>query len=307
MARKVPDSLFSFLEGSFFTDEASGCVLVAHYPVLSSLPEGRSFHIASPLPGIAERLARLLSLPRMRLVIISSRPAREIHDQLLLPVEVLGCYGMEQVVPHRSSIKPPPLSAEVETLLRKACEWMQRHLRDCGLPPVLCSLSTGCLTLQWHTLPAETQRQLRETATHTFTSMVEPLSVDRERPLMLIPFKGGLELRAKAACIAEVVRCLRQMSERSRSFIFLGCDTDNAAFAQAAKAFRGLSVLVRSPPCESEAHAWLTPGNEVLAFLDLVAKVWDRPEQATPDVIQSQPEHCGDTVFSTCKKEETCF
>jgi trehalose-phosphatase len=93
-----------------------------------------------------------------------------------------------------------------------------------------------------------------------FASAVE------DHGLHLLPFDGGLELRARGKNKGDAVSTILQESGSEVAAAYLGDDqTDENAF-RAIKG-RGVAILVRADPRPTVADIWLRPPEELGRFL----------------------------------------
>jgi trehalose-phosphatase len=127
----------------------------------------------------------------------------------------------------------------------------------------------GGVAVHWRGLSPERRAPLEAKVKKLFTSAVE------DHGLHLLPFDGGMELRAPgknkgdavAAILAEVAPAKAATEAESEvAAAYLGDDqTDEYAF-RAIKG-RGIAVLVRPEPRPTVADIWLKPPDELAQFL----------------------------------------
>ena len=211
-------------------------------------------------PGVAERLARIAS-GRTRLAFVSGRPAHELMTLLPLAAEaeIWGMHGRE----HREADGSYTLM-EPHPQQRSALDQAQAELEQHGLGPWL-ERKAASVALHWRSLDAQRDaarlEQVRGLAERAFAPHAG------QHALALLPFDGGLELRAEDQTKGHAVEALLAHSD-AHSAAFLGDDTtDEDAFA-VLRAKGGLGLLVREPPRASQAHCSLRPPGELLDFLD---------------------------------------
>ena len=213
---------------------------------------------AVPWPGVREALTLLQNQKKTRMVMVSGRPAREILPLLGLaePVEVWGLHGFERLHPDgrlEQQRLPQPVARKLEELHAA----LQRDSFG-----GLLEAKPNAAVMHWRgTAPqqaAEIERRTR--------ALFEPAA--DMAGFQLLPFDGGLELRAGCDKSAAVDALLAESAPDTPA-AYLGDDlTDEAAFR--ALAGRGLSVLVRPEWRETAADMWLKPPEELLWFL----KAW---------------------------------
>jgi trehalose-phosphatase len=216
--------------------------------------------------GVAERLFRLAFAPRTRLVVVSGRPAGDFATLLPpeLHIEIWGSHGCEHIT-EDGEYEAMHLSAPQQRCLAELEGELQRH----GFGSVI-EKKTGSLAM--HT------RGLGELDTERVISLGQNfhcslLAGESGNPgLELLPFDGGIELRGIGCSKASAVESILRGEPRDAPVAFLGDDlTDEEAFvALGERGAEGpsLRVLVRGEPRASVADLWLTPPEELLAFLD---------------------------------------
>jgi trehalose-phosphatase len=219
------------------------------------------FHVdrfaAVPYPGVEDRLATLSGLARVRLVLISGRPARELRS--LLPAntsaEIWGSHGREQLESDGSYRLFP-----LDTAQRAGLEQMAREMTALGFSEAL-EVKPSSLAIHWRSVAPATQEQIRSSIESVFNRIAQPGG------LHLLPFDGGLELRSTDRTKGTAVRQILAREPAAVPVAYLGDDlTDEDAFA--AVGDRGLSILVRTEVRASCARFWLRPPQELLEFLD---------------------------------------
>ncbi len=219
------------------------------------------FHVnrfsATPYPGVEERLAALSEIPSVRLVLVSGRFARELRD--LLPpgvrAEIWGSHGRERV----GSDGEYELFALSPTQ-RAALEQVGAEMSALGFSEAL-EVKPTSLAVHWRGLDPTVQERIRSLVQSIFAR------IDERGGLHLLPFDGGVELRAtdrtKGTAVAEIL----SPEPDDAPVAYLGDDlTDEDAFV--ALGNQGYSILVRSEVRASFARFWLRPPEELLGFLD---------------------------------------
>ena len=226
------------------------------------------FHLdkmqAYPYPGVAERLERIAA-GRTRLAFVSGRPVCELITLLPLAAgtEIWGMHGRE----HRTADGSHEL-IEATPAQRAALDQAEAALRHQELGNLL-ERKAASLAVHWRTLdpaldPAKASarfQQVRRLATEAFAPHAG------SHTLALLPFDGGLELRAEDRTKAHATEALLGGGS-AQAAAFLGDDlTDEDAF-RAIRSRGGLALLVRELPRPSRAHFSLMPPDELLAFFD---------------------------------------
>lgn len=216
---------------------------------------------AYPYPGIPERLAALSALSRVRLALVSGRPARQLRGLLdFIPglgegVEIWGDHGQEHLKGNGSySLRT------VNEMERETMERVKREMARLGFSGAV-EAKPASLAIHWRGLAPQARVQLR--------SAVEALHREYAGAggLRLLDFDGGVELRSKEGTKSRAVDQILAEEEPGIIAAYLGDDlTDEDAFATAGD--RALSILVRAEPRESSARFWLKPPEELSQFMD---------------------------------------
>lgn len=210
---------------------------------------------AFPYRDIPELISKIMGT-NTRVVLISGRSAREllflsgIHPQ----PEIWGSHGAERLFVDGSYEVDAP-----DAQRRLALQTGRRALIADGLGERI-ETKPGSIAVHWRGLSPSHQR-----ATEMAVRRIgEPLV--GQHGLELLPFDGGLELRAPGKNKGDAVRTILAEAGRNVAAAYLGDDqTDENAF-RAIKG-RGLAVLVRPEPRPTIADAWLRPPDELLHFL----------------------------------------
>jgi trehalose-phosphatase len=210
---------------------------------------------AFPYREIPELIAQIMR-HQTRVVLISGRPATEllflsgIHPH----PEIWGSHGTERLHPDGSyEVDAPPLEQ------RTALQLASRSLQACGLGP-RTETKPGGIAVHWRGLSPEERSTIENKVRHLWSS---PMN---EHGLQMLPFDGGLELRAPGKNKGDAVTAILGEIGPQAAVAYLGDDqTDENAF-RAIKG-RGLAVLVRSEPRPTMADVWLRPPEELGNFL----------------------------------------
>ncbi len=212
---------------------------------------------AVPYPGVRERLAAIIRARRTRVVVVSGRAAHDIPPLLdVAPVpEIWGSHGQERISAG-GSYQPPVLPQDIQAALDSA----RRRAVDLGFGDCIEEKPAG-VALHWRGLDRRRAMEARQ--------VVEPVwqELAAGSRLALGDFDGGLELRSRLLTKADAVARILDPEPRGTVCAYLGDDlTDEDAFAAIHN--RGLGVLVRGEPRETQAEAWLVPPAELLGFLE---------------------------------------
>lgn len=210
---------------------------------------------AFPYREIPELVSQIMR-HNTRVVLISGRAATEllflsgIHPH----PEIWGSHGAERLMSDGSYEvdSPPPVQ-------REALKTALHSLRASGLEP-RTETKPGGLAVHWRGLSAEERTTIENKIRMLFAPLVEGYG------LHLLPFDGGIELRASGKNKGDAVTAILAEMPSDVAAAYLGDDqTDENAF-RAIKG-RGLSVLVRPEPRPTMADLWLRPPDELGRFL----------------------------------------
>jgi trehalose-phosphatase len=210
---------------------------------------------AFPYPEIPELVARIMRTGT-RVVLVSGRPATEllflsgIHPH----PEIWGSHGAERLLPDGSySVEPP------SSLHQAALKTALQSLNACGFSAHV-EIKPGGIAAHWRGLPSAERALMEAKIRSLFASQVE------DHGLHLLPFDGGLELRAPGKNKGDAVSAILHESGSEVAAAYLGDDqTDENAF-RAIKG-RGVAILVRPDPRPTVADVWLRPPEELGRFL----------------------------------------
>jgi trehalose 6-phosphate phosphatase len=210
---------------------------------------------AFPYPQIPELVAKIMRTGT-RVVLISGRPATEllflsgIHPH----PEIWGSHGSERLLPDGSYQVEPPSPGHQSALRAVA-----HSLHACGFSSQM-EIKPGGIAVHWRGLSAEQRVPLEAKIRSLFVSSSE------DHGLHVLPFDGGLELRAPGKNKGDAVSAILAEAGPEVAAAYLGDDqTDENAF-RAIKS-RGIAILVRPEPRPTVADVWLRPPEELGRFL----------------------------------------
>jgi trehalose 6-phosphate phosphatase len=212
---------------------------------------------AVPYPGVREILSRIMAGKQTRVVIVTGRAVRDVLPLLAIdPLpEIWGSHGWER----RSSsgdYVPPVLSSEAKGALEEAIRWA----KEAGLAEQL-EQKPSSVACHWRGMDELQVVKLRARVAERWGQF------SHSGGLELKPFDGGFELSVPGRTKGDAVRSILEGEDDKVPAAFLGDDrTDEDAF-QALEG-RGLRVLVRTEHRDTAADLWLTPPEELLAFLE---------------------------------------
>jgi trehalose-phosphatase len=242
-----------FLEG---ISRAPGRVLMLDYDGTLAPFQVRPER-ATPYPGVREVLEDLVEDGGTRVVIVSGRPAADLVPLLGLrqTPEIWGGHGWERLLPS-GEYKTQEPSPAVKVSLEKARELAAEATRSGGR----LERKHASVALHWRGLRALTAAKVQA----RLRAVWEPLA--RESELQLLPFDGGIELRAPGCNKQHAVKAVLSETTADSTVAYLGDDlTDEDAFVAVKP--RGLAVLVRPELRDTQADVWLQPPRELIGFL----------------------------------------
>ena len=224
------------------------------------------FHVdpaqAVPYPGVLRSLDSIAAVTGTRVVIVSGRPVQELLPLLPLKVrpEIWGAHGWERLRPE-GTLEVRVLAATAKSALREAGRISSPALAM----GARLEKKPASLAVHWRGLGPTLVQSIEQWVLGAWA----PLT--RDKDLALLPFDGGMELRARECSKGQAVATAITEAAPGAMFTYLGDDiTDEDAF-EAVKAAGplGLAVLVREKLRETAADAWLRPPHELLDFLAL--------------------------------------
>ena len=221
---------------------------------------------AHPYPGVTSILQTIVDTGRTRLVVVSGRDVSEVLALLNVHPrpEVWGIHGLQRLKTD-GNLEMPQLDDRTLEGLADAGRWLGyqqiRHTAE---------FKAGSIAVHWRGLSEIGVEDIRSRALLGWTPIAAHNGLD------LLPFDGGVEIRAPQADKGDAVRTFLGELDPKMPVAYLGDDaTDEAAFK--AMGNRGISVLVRPQWRETAARFWLRPPGELLDFLGL----WLKPSSAS--------------------------
>jgi trehalose-phosphatase len=212
---------------------------------------------AVPYPGVSDALNGLMAQGNTRVVIVSGRRAAEVADLLPLgrPPEIWGAHGWERISPQGEIWTQKPDAAAREALVR-AHDLAER----CRLAGTRLERKPASVAVHWRGLADSAVEPLQKRLKDAWAPVIDGV-------LELLPFDGGLELRARGTNKQHAVKAVLSETAPESPVAYLGDDiTDEDAFRLVKS--QGLAVLVRPEIRETEADLWIRPPQELLAFLE---------------------------------------
>lgn len=219
------------------------------------------FHIqrdkAFPYPGIEQRLRKLATFPRTRVVLVTGRSGDDLRTIFPLSsnFEMWASHGREHITPEGERRLFPPSEAQ-QSILNLAQSSVEGQVDDRSIERKLASVA-----VHWRGLDTGWQQSLHRQVTAIYEKQGNGSGIE------LLPFEDGLELRATGRTKADAVNETVALMPAETPTAYLGDDrTDEDAFAALPR--EGLAILVRSKPRPSLAPYWLEPPDDLLEFLD---------------------------------------
>lgn len=216
------------------------------------------FHVdprqARPYPEVCEILGRIVAIANSRVAIVSGRRLEDLAAPLsLVPhTEVWASHGWEWIVDGRTGRRVPPGDVRLE-LARAAA--VAEDLKAWG---ARIERKIASVAVHWRGLPPATAKYIDSALRDAWLPLTQ-------NDLAILPFDGGVELRARAHHKGDAVRAMLVQGQDTVC-AYLGDDTtDEDAF----RAIRphGLGVLVREQPRNTHAELWISNREELAAFL----------------------------------------
>lgn len=213
---------------------------------------------AVPYPGVTERLAAIAAGPT-KVALVSGRPVRELLTLLPLAsdLELWGMHGREhRALDGRITLLEPSIPQ------REALDRAEHELKEAGLGDTT-ERKIASVALHWRVFAGDRGRvaELQEQSHAIFSTFAG------EHSLALLPFDGGLELRATDQTKGHAIAALLDGATPAAS-AFLGDDTTDEDGFEVIRAQGGLALLVREPARPSRALYSLCPPGELLHFFD---------------------------------------
>ncbi len=214
---------------------------------------------ARPFAGVRELLARIQSLRRTRMAIVTGRPAADIGLLLALdpPIEVWGLHGAERLHPdgrrEMENASPAGQKKLNEVRQQLARDNFGGRFED----------KPNAAVMHWRGISRQKARRIEAKTRALF----EPLA--QFDGLRLLDFEAGVELRV-GRDKGGAVEAILEETESEAPVAYLGDDlTDEAAFHAVNVSGRpGLSVLMRGQWRETAANLWLRPPAGLKMFLE---------------------------------------
>ena len=226
--------------------------------------------LAVPYPGVPERLKALTAHEATRVVIVSGRPLEELRTlvETLGHHEAWGAHGWESWRPGSEIVRHEPGAEAMRRLALAEDPARLLEAEGARLERKLASIA-----MHWRGLPEAQARALSERIVRAWEEIAGA-------HVELLPFEGGIELRARGRNKADAVREVLSRSAADVACAYLGDDvTDEDAFGEIRG--RGLAVLVGPELRRTSAGLWLRPPRELEWFLDRWASATSGGERSS--------------------------
>jgi trehalose-phosphatase len=212
---------------------------------------------ATPYPRVEEMLDDIMTARRSHVIIVSGRPVADLVPLLNLHrrPELWGAHGGERLLPDGRGTR-----LHTSDAVRSRLQEAERRARNLAAPGVRVESKLASVAFHWRGAPALATARARQ----ALPRLWRPLVGDGE--LELLPFDGGMELRARGCGQQKVVEAVLSETAAEATVAYLGDDVpDEDAFAAVQP--RGLPVLVRHRLRDTAARLWIRPPYELLGFL----------------------------------------
>jgi len=212
---------------------------------------------AIPYPGVEELLDGIMAAETSRVVIVSGRSVGDLVPLLNLRrrPELWGAHGWERLLPDGRGTQIQPDDA-----VRKRLDEGERRARELARAGTRVETKPASVAFHWRGASALAAARIQD----ALPRLWEPLAADGD--LELLPFDGGVELRARGCNKQHAVQAVLSEMAGDGAVAYLGDDlTDEDAFRVVKP--RGLAVLVRPGFRDTSADLWIRPPRELVAFL----------------------------------------
>jgi trehalose-phosphatase len=210
-----------------------------------------------PYPGVEDLLNGIMAADASRVVMVSGRPVGDLVPLLNLHrrPEIWGAHGWERLAPDGQGARLEP-GEGARQQLREG----ERRARELAREGARVETKPASVALHWRGASALAAAKLRDALPQAW----EPLAAEGD--VELLPFDGGVELRARGRSKRHAVETVLAETADGAAIAYLGDDvTDEDAF-QAVKP-RGIAVLVRAELRQTAADFWIRPPRDLVAFL----------------------------------------
>lgn len=212
---------------------------------------------AVPYPEVLAVIDNIMCAGGTRVVIVSGRPAAELPPLLALTQrpEIWGSHGWERLQPDGTLRLEQPSDAE-----RAVLDEASAAVGAAAAHGARVERKSASVAVHWRGLAPDAVAVCRDAATAAWRPYAEG------KPLELLLFDGGLELRSPGCNKQHAVKAVLSETPQNAAIAFLGDDiTDEDAFRAIRP--RGLAVLVRDEFRPTDADVWLRPPQELIEFL----------------------------------------
>lgn len=213
---------------------------------------------AVPYPEALAAIERIMRAGGTRVVIVSGRPAAELPPLLALAPrpEIWGSHGWERLHSDGTLEVEQPTAGE-----RAALDAASAAVDAAVARGARIERKSASVAVHWRGIAADAAAFCRDAVGAAWRPYAEA------KRLELLPFDGGLELRAPGCNKQHAVKAVLSETPQDAAIAYLGDDiTDEDAFRAIRP--RGVAVLVRDQFRATDADVWLRPPQELVRFLE---------------------------------------
>jgi trehalose-phosphatase len=210
---------------------------------------------ARPYPEVVPVLQDIVRTGSARVVIVSGRPARELPPLIGLEPrpEIWGSHGWERLDTDGTLVREEPSAQE-----RAAIDAAARAASAATVRGARLERKGASIAAHWRGLAEDEANACRDVLASAWAPYAQTLE--------LLPFDGGLELRARGCNKQHAVKAVLAQTASDAAIAYLGDDiTDEDAFRAVRP--RGIALLVRPEFRQTAADVWLRPPEELVQFL----------------------------------------
>lgn len=213
---------------------------------------------AFPYHGMEERIAKILSLGKTKVVIVSGRSIQNLLSLLnIKPLpEIWGSHGGERL----SSGKIVQVSTPVSSITLSGLDLAKLKTAK-EFDPKYCEEKPLSIAIHWRGASEPESKMLKAKALKVWKPFINSYALET------IPFNCGIELRPKGMTKALAVNFFLENYPEITQVAYVGDDaTDEEAFS--ALGGRGLKVLISNEKRKSKADIRLSSPEGLITFLD---------------------------------------
>src|SRR5688500_11893569 len=177
------------------------------------------FHVrpdlAVPYPEALARLREIARAGGTRVVVVSGRPAAEVPPLLDLAPrpEIWGSHGRERLLPDGARVVEEPAASA-----RQALEQAARAVAHTTAQGARVEVKPASIALHWRGLADAVAQRVRAEALQRWQPIAGSAALE------LLPFDGGMELRASGHTKANAVQAVLAETGEDSAIAYLGDD-----------------------------------------------------------------------------------